>query len=311
MSRAARTATAAALLTLLGVLPSCASASGTASRSALGQEAYVATGASGSDPGTNLVAVDLPDRTVGRPVAVDTPSVLTGQAATEPAGLASTPDGRTMVVTARAADQVLTVDTTTGRTVGRTTSRGVEPDAVAVTPDGTTALVANFGSGTVTPLTLTGAIPHAGTPIPVGSEPDAVAVTPDGTTALVANFGSDTVTPLTLTGAIPHAGTPIPVGTPPPAIAVTPDGTTAWIAGGIGLVPVAVSTAQVGAAIGTASPAEAVALAPGPTGGTPATAWVATQNGKLVPVDLATKVVGSPIAIGGRPSALLIPPPRR
>ena len=64
-------------------------------------------------------------------------------------------------------------------------------------PGDSTALVANLGDGTVTPVDLTTL--RAGRPIPVGSEPDAVAVGgPGDSTALVANLGDGTVTPVDL-----------------------------------------------------------------------------------------------------------------
>jgi hyaluronoglucosaminidase len=89
-----------------------------------------------------------------------------------------------------------------------------------------TAYVANYGSGTVTPIrTATGT---AGDPITVGTGPGAAAITPNGKIAFVTNLGSGTVTPIrTATGT---ASDPIPVGTSPIAIAITPNGKTAYTA---------------------------------------------------------------------------------
>jgi YVTN family beta-propeller protein len=53
--------------------------------------------------------------------------------------------------------------------------------------------VANYGSGTVTPITV--ATNTAGTPINVGTHPVAIAITPNGLTAYVVNYGSYNVTP--------------------------------------------------------------------------------------------------------------------
>jgi YVTN family beta-propeller protein len=89
---------------------------------------------------------------------------------------------------------------------------------VAVTPDGKTAYVTNYGDGTVTPITV--ATNTAGTPITVGSNPLGVAVTPDGKTAYVTNGGDGTVTPITV--ATNTAGTPITVGSYPLGVAVAP-----------------------------------------------------------------------------------------
>ena len=81
--------------------------------------------------------------------------------------------------------------------VVRNVGVGVEPDAVAVAPGGTdgkgVALVANFGSDTVTPVDL--GTWRAGTPVPVGTGPvaDRRARRPGtgAATAFVADFGSD------------------------------------------------------------------------------------------------------------------------
>jgi DNA-binding beta-propeller fold protein YncE len=77
------------------------------------------------------------------------------------------------------------------------------------------ALVANYGSANVTPLTLSEGTWSAGTPVAVGTGPVGVAISPDGTRALVANYGSANVTPLTLSEGTWTAGTPVAVGTNP------------------------------------------------------------------------------------------------
>src|SRR5580693_2844936 len=90
---------------------------------------------------------------------------------------------------------------------------------------GETAYVANYVSGTVTPITIaTGKARHA---IKVGASPSAIAITPDGKTAYVANSDSGTVTPVTI--AIGKARPAIKVGGYPSAIAITPDGKTAYV----------------------------------------------------------------------------------
>jgi YVTN family beta-propeller protein len=91
---------------------------------------------------------------------------------------------------------------------------------VAITPDGRTAYVTNFGGGTVTPINT--ATNTAGATIAVGSNPFGVAITPDGRTAYVTNdLGAGTVTPINTATKTP--GATIPVGSNPFAVAVTPD----------------------------------------------------------------------------------------
>jgi YVTN family beta-propeller protein len=50
------------------------------------------------------------------------------------------------------------------------------PRVMAITPDGRTAYVVNWGSGTVTPICTATNTP--GKPITVGPYPDAIAITP-------------------------------------------------------------------------------------------------------------------------------------
>jgi YVTN family beta-propeller protein len=80
----------------------------------------------------------------------------------------------------------------TSRRAGKPIKVGANPQAIAITPDGGTAFVANYGSDSVTPIRTVGR--RAGAPVPVGRQPWAIAITPDGRTAYVANYGSNTVT---------------------------------------------------------------------------------------------------------------------
>ena len=63
---------------------------------------------------------------------------------------------------------------------------GNVPGSIAITPDGKIVYVANFDSGTVTPITI--ATNKAGPAIRTGKTPYAIAITPDGRTAYVANL---------------------------------------------------------------------------------------------------------------------------
>jgi YVTN family beta-propeller protein len=109
---------------------------------------------------------------------------------------------------------------------------GTRPFAIAITPDGKTAYVANFG-----PIVGPGNVSVINTadnkvspiPIAVGSHPSDIAITPEGKTAYVANFGSSNVSAIdTADNSVDP--TPIPVGTQPEHIAITPDGKTAYVA---------------------------------------------------------------------------------
>ena len=65
---------------------------------------------------------------------------------------------------------------------------------MAVTPSGTTALVADFQTGSLTPVALPSLV--AGPALPVGANPTGVTIPPDGATAWVS--AGDGVTPVSL-----------------------------------------------------------------------------------------------------------------
>jgi hyaluronoglucosaminidase len=94
---------------------------------------------------------------------------------------------------------------------------GPMPRAIAITPDGRTAFVLNWGGASVTPIRLARSRFPAGPghfglplrPVRVGSYPSAIAIAPDGASAYVACYGSDTVTPIDvgwLRADVPGAG---------------------------------------------------------------------------------------------------------
>ena len=164
------------------------------------------------------------------------------------------------------------------------------------------AYVANYGDGTVTPIST--GTETADTPVTVGTHPDAIAISPNGSTAYVANSGSGTVTPIaTATNA---AGTPITVGTFPEAIAITPNGQTAFVANhGNGTVtPVTTATRTAGTPVSVGTGPDAIAISPDGQ-----TAYVVNgDDDDVVPVSTATDTVGAPVAVGSYPDAIAITP---
>jgi YVTN family beta-propeller protein len=164
------------------------------------------------------------------------------------------------------------------------------------------AYVANYGDGTVTPIsTATGT---ADTPINVGTHPEAIAVSPDGTTAYVANQGSGTVTPIAT--ATNTGGTAITVGASPEAIAITPNGQTAYVANyGDGTVtPITTATNTPGTPISVGTGPSAIAISPD---GQNAYVTVSGSN-EVVPIATATDTPGTPIPVGNNPVAIAITP---
>jgi hyaluronoglucosaminidase len=323
------------LLALSSLPPAGASAR---RHTSAGDVAWVATGASVTDPGSAVTPVELASRTAEPKVHVGSLPA----AASLPSAMTFTKDNAALLVVTRGDDMVNEIDPATHRVIHKITV-GLEPDAVAVSPGGggggSMALVANLGDNSVTPVDLS--TWKAGKPIPVGTEPVAIAVAAG--TAFVADFGSDQVTPINLTtlqagapiavgqgpetlavagpsasaqilvgnfgddtltpiNAVTHlAGPPVPLPFDPTDIVVTTSGLTAYISGGAGVVPVTVSGLAVGVPIALHGVTQAIALAPGD-----GTAWVALQAGSLVPISLPTGTVGHAIHLGGHPSAVAI-----
>jgi hyaluronoglucosaminidase len=318
---------------LVALIPALAACNQPVGGTSAHNVAWVTTGASVTLPGTGVTPVKLARRHVAAKVTVGS----------LPSALAYAPGGKSLLVVTQGDDQLHEIDTTTHQVVHEV-GVGVEPDAVAVAPGGSggkgVALVANLDSNSVTPVDL--GTWRAGTPIAVGTAPVAiaVAVTASGAaTAFVADSGSNTVTPIDVATLQPGAA--IPVGsTPqtiaaapgevlvgnfgnrtltainpgtlqaggtialplnPTGIAVSPSGTTAYVCGGAAVVSVAVVGLTVGPPVALPDVAQGIALnADG------STAWVTQQAGTLIPVTLATGMVGVPLHLGGHPSAIVI-----
>jgi YVTN family beta-propeller protein len=177
------------------------------------------------------------------------------------------------------------------------------PAAIAITPDGKTAYVANYGlTNSVTPIdTATNTV---GTPISVGDKPDAIAITPDGKTAYVVNQISKSVTPITL--ATNTTGTAIAVGDGPSGIAITPDGKTAYVVNqdSNSVTPINIATNTAGTPITVGTSPSGIAITPDGT-----TAYVVNASSNSVtPIVTATNTAGAPITVGTSPSGIAISP---
>ena len=191
------------------------------------------------------------------------------------------------------------VDLTTGA-VGTAVAVGSEPVGLAITPDGSTAYVADYGSSEIVPVSL--ASGSLGTPIPLSDRPAAIAVTPDGQTAYVVS-DSGREWPITLSTG--HLGNPNSIPANSDAIAITPNGLTAWItniADGT-LTPLNLSSGAIGSPINlAATKPDGVAVTPDGT-----TAYVASNSaGTITPVNLANGVSGPPLAAGPAPTSVAI-----
>ncbi len=171
-------------------------------------------------------------------------------AGTTPVGVAVTPDGKSAYVTNFGGDvggdtvSQYTIDPVSGALSPKSpasVATGVNPEGVAVTPDGKSAYVTNyggdFGADTVSQYTIdpvSGALsPKSPASVAAGSYPDAVAVTPDGNSAYVINVFDNTVSQYTIdpvSGALsPKSPAVVAAGSLPIGVAVTPDGKSAYV----------------------------------------------------------------------------------
>src|SRR5262249_58876257 len=95
-------------------------------------------------------------------------------------GIAPAPNVNSSYVTNNEGNSVTPIDVATNTTEPEI-KVGEQPQGIAITPDGKTAYVVNFGffeSGSVTPINV--ATNKAETEINVGPFPFGVAITPDG-----------------------------------------------------------------------------------------------------------------------------------
>src|SRR5215471_781394 len=190
----------------------------------------------------------------------------------------------------------------TARRAGKPIKVGANPQAIAITPDGSTAFVANYGSNSVTPIRTVSR--RAGAPIPVGRQPWAIAITPDGKTAYVLDWGGAAVTPIST--ATNRAAPAIPVGSYPFAIAMAPDGRTAYVAnyGSNTVTPISVASGHPGPAIPAGQAPNSLAVTPGST----KVFVVGGDSDTVTPITAATGRAGRGIAVGYSPAAVAISP---
>ena len=193
---------------------------------------------------------------------------------------------------------VTPITTATG-TAGPPITVGKYPMSIAITPNGQTAYVANYGSGTVTAIAT--ATDRVTAQIEVGRMPQAVLVTPDGKTAYVANFGSNSVSPIDT--ATNKAAPAIAVGSEPYALAIVPQHQSMYVVNyGSGTVtPVSTATNKAGRAVRVGTEPESVAFTA--DGGTAVVANEGSNNDTTI--DTATGV-SSTSPVGNAPVSVLI-----
>ena len=256
-----------------------------------GRTAYVTEAGAPGTLGSTVQPIALPSYKLAAPIAVGG----------GPQGIAITPDGREAFV-ANAGAIVSGQTGAFGNTVTPINLQddkplapiavGNAPTGVAITPNGTTAIVTNLNSGSVSTITVANNQP--GTPITIQGGPIAVATRPgDSKVAYTADTSSNTaggtVTPIDLTtGTALH---PIAVGKAPQAIAITPDGKTAWVVcyGSDTIESIDLTTGRAGATIKVAGGPSAIAITTRPRAGFPATTTTTTTSPKSKQSTTTTK----------------------
>jgi YVTN family beta-propeller protein len=132
-------------------------------------------------------------------------------------GVAVAPDGSFLYVIGGDSDNSLFRVKTSDGSVEASTVIGAAPSGVAITPDGTQAIVSLKNSDSAVVIdTTTNSVTHT---LSVGDRPYGVAIAPNGTFAYVANWGGgfgDTMSRITL------AATPAPVASAPSAPGLAP-----------------------------------------------------------------------------------------
>jgi YVTN family beta-propeller protein len=127
---------------------------------------------------------------------------------TNPPSLAITPDGSLLLVVSSNKgasgpdaihNSVSVVDVASRTIESKRLAVGASPASIAITPDGTLALVTNADDNTLSVIDIAQRSAEAKT-IPVGSDPIAVAISPDGSQAIVANMLDNTVTIVDIPG---------------------------------------------------------------------------------------------------------------
>jgi DNA-binding beta-propeller fold protein YncE len=202
-----------------------------------GKSAYV------TDNGSSSVVLQYNIRPKTGDLSPKTPASIAAGAGGDPNDVAVTPDGKSVYVTNTGSglgDSIsqYNVDPLTGTLspkVPATVATGTGPLGIAVTPDGRSVYVTNFGNpvgpppgNTVSQYNvdpLTGALsPKVPATVATGLRPQGIAVTPDGKNAYVTNVGDNTLSQYTidaLTGALsPNTPATVATGSGPTDVVV-------------------------------------------------------------------------------------------
>ncbi len=174
-------------------------------------------------------------------------------------GLTTSADGRFVYIDVNGPKGNLSVIDTSTYKIIKNITVGAGTDGVAVTPNGMSVYVANYGDNTVS-VVDTSTFSTIAT-IPVGIEPEGIAITPNGKLAYVADYGAKAVSVIN-TSSNKVLYTVTSLGGNPEGIAITPNGKLAYVSiSGSVIVVINTTTNSIITTIGT-SGAGVIAITP-------------------------------------------------
>ncbi len=229
---------------------------------------------------------------------------------TPPVGVPLSTPPPTTVAVVHSGPAVLALESLTGAGTARTVQIPGAPEAVLETPDRSKAFLLDTDHGDVVPVDL--ATGHAGSPIAVGKLPVDEELSADGLTLYVTDNLGGTVIPInTSTGRVEPArpltqGVSFYVPSPTGSGALVGAATAAGQPGVVYFQDPATGP-EAPIEIGTNPVQSAFYSKDG------ATVWVDEEGansrpGELVPIDVASQTVGTPIKLGVAPSAFALTP---
>lgn len=261
-----------------------------------GAWAYVVRTGFGGDI---VTPVDLTTNTADSPISLNSPI-----------GIAITPDGKWAYVATP--HNLVAIDLLNGNSIGTSIPIPGRLFDVAITPDGKWAWVTNASNSSVTQVNLITNVPGVTLSMAPNSGTKGIAITPDGKWAYVMNSDADTVVPINLVTKALGPPIQLPAQTYPNRVAINPNGGAKAYVTGAGtqspgkVYPITIpnNVLEPAIAVGTLPSAIAITL-------DGQWAYVASPDIDTVhPINISATVpvVGAPITIPGRPSAIGIRP---
>lgn len=206
--------------------------------------------------------------------------------------VAISPDGQRAFVTLGPSGEIAVIDPGTANLLG-SFPVGAQPRSVAFSPDGTKAYV---GLGTEEIAVLDAASGSVvGKPIPVGAVATSIVFAPDGETAYATSDGLDEVKVIDVSLGEVVKSIPVPPASRPHSLAVSPDGRHLYLGSVAPPSLTVIETAQ-DRIVGEPIPLPA---APNEISITPDGSTALVAGGEVVPVNLATGLVGASFAAAG------------